>query len=95
MSYIDAIIDRDTDRIHVVERVNGKRLYNEYPASYVFYYDDPRGKHRTIYDTPVTRFATRSSKEFRRELKMHEGKRLWESDINPVFKRTLLECRRT
>ena len=86
MSYIDAIIDRDTDRIHVVERVNGKRLYNEYPASYVFYYDDPRGKHRTIYDTPVTRFATRSSKEFRRELKMHEGKRLWESDINPVFR---------
>ena len=86
MSYIDAIIDRDTDRIHVVERGNGKRLYNEYPASYVFYYDDPRGKHRTIYDTPVTRFATRSSKEFRRELKMHEGKRLWESDINPVFR---------
>ena len=86
MSYIDAIIDRDTDRIHVVERVNGKRIYNEYPASYVFYYDDPRGKHRTIYDTPVTRFATRSSKEFRRELKMHEGKRLWESDINPVFR---------
>ena len=86
MSYIDAIIDRDTDRIHVVERVNGKRLYNEYPASYVFYYDDPRGKHRTIYNTPVTRFATRSNKEFRREVKMHEGKRLWESDINPVFR---------
>jgi DNA polymerase elongation subunit (family B) len=86
MSYIDAILDRDTDRIHVVERVNGKRLYNEYPANYVFYYDDPRGKHRTIYNTPVTRFSTRSSKEFRRELKMHEGKRLWESDINPVFR---------
>ena len=86
MSYVDAIIDRDTDRIHVVERINGKRIYNEYPANYVFYYDDPRGKHKTIYDTPVSRFATKSSKEFRRELKMYEGKRLWESDINPVFR---------
>jgi DNA polymerase elongation subunit (family B) len=86
MSYIDAILDRETDRIHVVERINGKRIYNEYPASYVFYYDDPRGKYRTIYDTPVSRFATRSNKEFRREVKMHEGKRLWESDINPIFR---------
>ena len=87
MSYIDAIIDRDTDRIHVVERVKGKRIFNEYPANYVFYYDDSRGKYRTIYDTPVTKFATKSSKEFRRELKSHEGSsRLWESDINPVFR---------
>ena len=86
MSYIDAIIDRDTDRIHVVERVNGKRIFNEYPANYVFYYDDARGKHTTIYGTPVSRFATRSSKEFRREVKMHEGQRLWESDINPIFR---------
>ena len=87
MSYIDAIIDRDTDRIRVVERVNGKRIFNEYPANYVFYYDDSRGKYRTIYDTPVTKFATKSSKEFRRELKSHEGSsRLWESDINPVFR---------
>ena len=87
MSYIDAIIDRDTDRIRVVERVKGKRIFNEYPANYVFYYDDSRGKYRTIYDTPVTKFATKSSKEFRRELKSHEGSsRLWESDINPVFR---------
>ena len=86
MSYVDAILDRDTDRIHVVERINGKRIYNEYPANYVFYYDDPRGKYRTIYDTPVTRFATRSGKEFQRELKSHKGQGIWESDINPVFR---------
>jgi DNA polymerase elongation subunit (family B) len=86
MSYVDAILDRETDRIHVVERINNKRVYNEYPANYVLYYDDIRGKHKTIYNTPVTRFATRSNKEFRRELKSHEGKRLWESDINPIFR---------
>ena len=64
MSYVDALFDRDKDRIHVVERVNGERVYREFPANYVFYYDDPRGKFRTIYDTPVNRFATRNSKEF-------------------------------
>ena len=43
MSYIDALYDREHDRIHVVERRDGVRKYQEYPATYVFYYDDPRG----------------------------------------------------
>ena len=50
------------------------------------YYDDPRGKFRSIYGTPVSRFSTRNSKEFRREQGMQKGKRLYESDINPVFR---------
>jgi DNA polymerase elongation subunit (family B) len=86
MSYIDALFDRDKDRIHVVERVDGERVYKEYPANYVFYYDDPRGKFRTIYDTPVTRFATRNGKEFHKEQRINGNKRLWESDINPIFR---------
>ena len=86
MSYIDALYDRAKDRIHVVERRNGSREYREYPANYVFYYDDPKGKFRTIYDTPVSRFSTRIGKEFHKELKIQSGKRLWESDINPVFR---------
>jgi DNA polymerase elongation subunit (family B) len=86
MSYVDAIFDRQQDRIHVVERVNGQRVYREYPADYVFYYDDPRGKYRTIYDTPVSRFNSRNSKEYHKELRIHSGKKLWESDINPIFR---------
>ena len=86
MSYVDALFDRTKDRIHVVERVDGLRVYQEYPAEYRFYYDDPRGKHRTIYDTPVSRFSTRIGKEFHKELKINSGKRIWESDINPVFR---------
>jgi DNA polymerase elongation subunit (family B) len=86
MSYIDALFDRDKDRIHVVERVNGERTYKEYPANYVFYYDDPRGKFRTIYDTSVSRFSTRNGKEFHKEQRVNSGKRLWESDINPIFR---------
>jgi len=86
MSYVDALFDRERDRIHVVERVNGQRKYTDYPAQYIFYYDDPKGKFRTIYDTPVSRFSSRNNKEFRKELAMRKGKRTWESDINPVFR---------
>ena len=86
MSYVDALFDRTKDRIYIVERVNGQREYKEYPANYTFYYDDPRGKFRTIYDTPVSRFSTRIGKEFHKELKINSGKRIWESDINPVFR---------
>ena len=86
MSYVDALYDRAKDRIHVVERVNGQRVYREYPADYIFYYDDPRGKFRTIYDTPVSRFSTRNNKEYQKELRINSNKRLWESDINPIFR---------
>jgi DNA polymerase elongation subunit (family B) len=86
MSYVDALYDRGSDRIHVVERVDGGRVYKEYPANYIFYYDDPRGKFRTVYGTPVSRFSSRSYKEFQKELRINSNKRLWESDINPVFR---------
>jgi len=39
-----------------------------------------------VYGTPVSRFSTRNNKEFHKELKVHSGKRLWESDINPIFR---------
>lgn len=86
MSYVDALYSKESDRIHVVERVDGKRVYKEYPANYIYYYDDPRGKFQSIYGTPVARFSTRNSKEFRREVSMHQGKQLYESDINPIFR---------
>jgi DNA polymerase elongation subunit (family B) len=83
MSYVDALFDREHDRIHVVERVNGRR---EYPATYIFYYDDPRGKFQSIYGNSVSRFSTRNNKEFRKELRIQSGKSIYESDINPVFR---------
>ena len=86
MSYVDCLLDRAKDSIHVVERIKGQRVYQEYPAKYVFYYNDPRGKFRTIYDTPVSRFSTHNSKEFHKELKTNNKKDTWESDINPVFR---------
>jgi len=86
MSYIDALFDRNGDKIHIVERINGERKFTEFPASYVFYYEDQKGKYKSIYGTPVSRFATRSAKEFHREVKIQSDKQLFESDINPVFR---------
>jgi DNA polymerase elongation subunit (family B) len=86
MSYIDALFDREHDRIHIVGRKNGERYYEEFPANYIFYYDDARGKFRSIFGTPVSRFSTRNNKEFRKELRMQSGKQLYESDINPIFR---------
>ena len=87
MSYVDAIHSRDEDRIYVVERDNnGKRQYKEYPTNYVLYYPDSKGKHRSIYGDPVSRFSTRKRQEFEKERRIHSGKKLFESDINVVFR---------
>ena len=46
--YIDAYLDKEQERIHVVERIDGKRQYKQYPVEYVFYFDDKKGKHKTL-----------------------------------------------
>ncbi len=87
MSYVDAIYDPSKDRIYVVERTaQGKREFKEYPASYVFYYPDPKGKHHTIFGDKVSRFSTKKKAEFEKEKRIHSGKKLYESDINTVFR---------
>ena len=86
MSYVDALFDREHDRIHIVGRRDGERYYQEYPANYIFYYDDPRGKFRSIFGNPVSRFSSRNNKEFRKETRAQSHKKLYEADINPVFR---------
>ena len=86
MSYIDAYFDRQGDKIHVVERKNGERVFNTYPAEFVFYYEDPKGKQKSIHGDKVTRFKTHNSKEFHKELRINSDRKLFESDINPVFR---------
>jgi DNA polymerase elongation subunit (family B) len=87
MSYIDAILEQSADRIYVVERTHeGKRAYKEYSTNYVLYYSDPKGKQRSIYGDPVTRFSTRKRAEFEKERRIHSNKKLFESDVNVVFR---------
>jgi len=85
LSYVDAYFDRDSDIIRVVERRDGKRHYTEYPVKYTFYYEDPRGKHKSVYGDPLTRIVSKNTKDFRKELAINKNKKLFESDINPIF----------
>ena len=85
MSYVDALFDRDSDIVRVVERKDGKRKYHEYPIKYTFYYEDPKGKHRSIYGDAISRIVCKNTKEFRKELAINKGKKMFESDINPIF----------
>ena len=85
--YVDALFDRDKDRIYVVERNSeGKREYKDFAAKYVFYYDDAKGKHKSIYGNPVSRIQCRTMRDFRKELKLNNTVKQYESDINPVFR---------
>jgi DNA polymerase elongation subunit (family B) len=87
MSYVDAIHARDEDRIYVVERgLDGNRHYKEYPANYVLYYSDIKGKYHSIYGDKVGRFSTRKRTEFEKEKRIHSSKKLFESDVNVVFR---------
>ena len=85
MSYVDAFFDRDQDIIRVVERRDGKRHFHEYQAKYTFYYEDPRGKYKSVYGDPLTRIVCKNTKDFRKEVAINKGKNLFESDINPIF----------
>lgn len=70
----------------MVERVKGERVYKEYPSRFVFYYDDKKGQYQTIMKTPVSIFETTNSKTFYNELKSRGSAKLWEKDVNPVFR---------
>lgn len=92
MSYVDAIFIKEKDEIHIVERVNGERLFNTLKAEHVFYYEHPSGSHQTIFGDPCKKFSCHDGRKFRKELmriadpKVGKPKRIFESDINPIFR---------
>ena len=85
MSYVDALFDRDSDIIRVVERKDGKRHFHEYQAKYTFYYKDQRGKYKSVYGDPLSRIVCKNTKDFRKEVAINRDKELFESDVNPIF----------
>jgi DNA polymerase elongation subunit (family B) len=89
MSYVDAIFNKETDQIQVVERdKDGNRRFIDHPARYVLYYQDPRGKFRSIYGEQLARVSTNQQKDFFKEQKilMNKGHQIYESDINPIYR---------
>ncbi len=84
--YIDA--HRLNDTIKVVSRIDGQRVFDDYPAPYIFYFEDANGTHRSIFGHPCKRLQCRTGHEFRHEVasKRGQGRRIFESDINPIFR---------
>ena len=85
MPYVDGFFDRDNDVIKIVERVDGKRVYQDYQSKYTFYYEDPKGKYKSTYGHPLSKIVCKNTKDFRKELAINKDKHLFESDINPIF----------
>lgn len=84
--YVDALFERDDDVVKVVERSKeGKRVYKEFPVRYTFYVPDAKGKYTSIYGEPLQKIVCKNSKEFRKELAINSGKRLYEADLKPTF----------
>jgi len=87
MSYVDGYWNRDKDTVFVVERDAKKgRVYREYPAKYIFYYPDGKGKFKSIFGENLSKVSCKSHKDFMKEQKIHSSHKLYESDINPVFR---------
>lgn len=79
--YVDALFDKKSEKVQVVERVNGKRIFRTYDPDWHFFIDDPDGKDTTIYGTSVSRINPRSMSE-RGMLRKRFYQRQWESDVN-------------
>ncbi len=86
MTYVDAILDRANDKIHVVERIDGKRIFTDYATEYVLYYEHPQGAYKTMWQKPCHKYSTNKYKVFQKELAVHSKDILHESDINPIFR---------
>jgi DNA polymerase elongation subunit (family B) len=87
LSYVDAFYDREQDVINVVERDDkGGRHFKEYPARHIFYYPDSKGKFQSIKGDPLSRVTSKNLKEHRKELAIYNNKKLYESDINPIYR---------
>jgi DNA polymerase elongation subunit (family B) len=86
LSYVDAFYNKDKDIVQVVERINGKRIYNDYPAWRTFYVKDPRGDHVSIHGDKVRQIKCKRLKDLHKERKINSGKTFYESDMKPEVK---------
>jgi DNA polymerase elongation subunit (family B) len=84
MSYVDAFHDQKTEKIMVAERIDGKRIYVDYPAEYTFYYEDRAGKHKSIFGDSLEKVTCSSSRNFLKELQRCNNKKIFEKDIKPI-----------
>jgi DNA polymerase elongation subunit (family B) len=83
MSYVDAYYNKQKDIVNVVERRNGKRVYQDFPAWRTFYVRDDRGQHTSIHGEKVRQIKVKRLKDMHKELRINSDKKIYESDIKP------------
>lgn len=83
MSYVDAYYNKDKDIVNVVERRDGKRVYQDFPAWRTFYVRDDRGQHTSIHGEKVRQIKVKRLKDMHKELRINSDKKIYESDIKP------------
>lgn len=65
---------------------NGRRTFETLKPDYSFYYADPNGQYKSIYGESLNKITVNSFKSFQREQKQLSARKLFETDIKPVFK---------
>jgi len=85
LSYVDAWYQKEKDLVRVVERSrDGRRVYRDYPARYVFYYPEKGGQFTSMTGEQLVRVQVGSNRAFDKERRIHGHKRLHESDYKPL-----------
>lgn len=85
--YVDA--KHIGDYVFVSERLeDGKRRVRTHPAPYEFFYEDPNGKHLSMFETALSKrtFGKRYAFNESIEQAKKDGLRLFESDVRPEYK---------
>ena len=83
--YVDAILDRDEDKILVSERVAGKRVERKIEPSYRLYYRDKNGDYNSIFGERLSKFETNNRSKFYAKKQELDGQPIFESDTNVLF----------
>jgi DNA polymerase elongation subunit (family B) len=84
LTYVDAWYQKEKDLVRVVERRDGRRVYRDYPAKYVFYYPEKGGAFTSMYGEQLSKVQVTGHKSFDKEKRIHGHKRLHESDYRPL-----------
>lgn len=89
MPFVDAYNDTVKNKIKVVERnEKGERVFREFNAEYVYYYEDPNGSSRTMWGNRCTKRMFNNRQKFMSEMNadIQVGKKIHENSVNPIFR---------
>ena len=84
--YVDAYFDQKNDLIHVIERVDGNRIFKEFKPDHHFFVDDSTGNHKSIFGNNVRKVIPRTYREKKTLVTKLSDKPISESDTKPVFR---------